>query len=115
MWDFFDQIDDLLEVPNDVEKGLVDNRVTGEYNDFPPVFWSGNSPVFSAASNNSASDLSAELSVPVSTFIFFTHKTLHYNYNCYKIFKKVNVVIDHLSAYEFIFFCRYCVDPDDGG
>ena len=45
---FFDQIDDLLEVPNDVEKGLVDNRVTGEYNDFPPVFWSGNSPVFSA-------------------------------------------------------------------
>ncbi|CAO2839398.1 unnamed protein product [Amaranthus hypochondriacus] len=66
---FFDQIDDLLEVPNDVEKGLVDNRVAGEYNEFPPVFWSENSPVFSAASNISASDLSAELSVPYADIL----------------------------------------------
>ncbi|KAL2933572.1 GATA transcription factor 11, partial [Bienertia sinuspersici] len=67
---FFDQIDDLLEFPNDdVEKGLVED---GEYKDFPPVFWSENSPVFSGNTNNSASDLSAELSVPLewlSTFV----------------------------------------------
>lgn len=69
---FFDQIDDLLEFPNDdVEKGLIDNGVgvQHQYNDFPPVFWSENSPVFSAANSNSASDLSAELSVPYEDIV----------------------------------------------
>lgn len=59
---FFEQIDDLLECPNDdVEKGLVNNGIDVEYNDFPPVYWSESSPVFSAATSKSASDLSAEL------------------------------------------------------
>lgn len=68
---FFDQIDDLLEFPNDdVEKGFVDNGVgINQYNDFPPVFWSENSPVFSAATSNTASDLSAELSVPYEDIV----------------------------------------------
>lgn len=71
---FFEQIDDLLECPNDdVEKGLVNNGIDVEYNDFPPVYWSESSPVFSAATSKSASDLSTELFVPVS---FYTFKAL---------------------------------------
>ncbi|XP_021743323.1 GATA transcription factor 8-like [Chenopodium quinoa] len=68
---FFDQIDDLLEFPNDdVEKGLGDNGVAmNQYNNFPPVFWSDNSPVFSASHSNTASDLSAELSVPYEDIV----------------------------------------------
>ncbi|XP_021862759.2 GATA transcription factor 8 [Spinacia oleracea] len=68
---FFDQIDDLLEFPNDdVEKNLVDNGATiDQYNDFPPVFWSENSPVFSSAHSNTASDLSAQLSVPYEDIV----------------------------------------------
>ncbi|CAO2824084.1 unnamed protein product [Amaranthus hypochondriacus] len=67
---FFEQIDDLLECPNDdVEKGLVNNGIDVEYNEFPPVYWSENSPVFSAATSKSASDLSAELFVPYEDIV----------------------------------------------
>lgn len=68
---FFDQIDDILEFTNDdVEKDMVvENEMGVEYNDFPPVFWSDNSPVFSGATSNSASGLSAELSVPYEDIV----------------------------------------------
>lgn len=74
---FFDQIDDLIEFPsdNDCGEGGVSGFVAdGSFvidgcNNFPDV-WSGslpdNDPLFSGSQINSASDLSAELSVPVS-------------------------------------------------
>lgn len=69
---FFDQIDDLLDFPaDDVEAGQANE----DCNSLIPNLWQtqpeslpGSDSVFST--NNSASDLSAELSVPVS-----------YNYN----------------------------------
>lgn len=70
---FFDHIDDLLDFPtgeDDVEAALG----SADCNAFPPL-WSnqseslpGSESVFSAG--NSASDLSAELSVPVSFLSF---------------------------------------------
>jgi hypothetical protein len=66
---FFDQIDDLLDFPtDDVDTGLG----TEDCNSFPTLWQTqpeslpGSDSVFSA--KNSASDLSAELSVPVSFF-----------------------------------------------
>lgn len=70
---FFDHIDDLLDFPtgeDDVEATLG----SADCNTFPTL-WSnqsdslpGSESVFSAG--NSASDLSAELSVPVSVLLF---------------------------------------------
>lgn len=68
---FFDQIDDLLDFPvEDVDAGLPPAKGGDSANSFPTI-WSthseslpGSDSVFSANSNT---DLSAELSVPVST------------------------------------------------
>uniref|UniRef100_A0A5B6YV62 GATA transcription factor n=1 Tax=Davidia involucrata TaxID=16924 RepID=A0A5B6YV62_DAVIN len=68
---FFDQIDDLIEFPADNEAGLD----SGNCNDFPSI-WSnpsealpGSDPIFSGNNSNSASDLSAELSVPYEDIV----------------------------------------------
>uniref|UniRef100_A0A5B6YV57 GATA transcription factor n=1 Tax=Davidia involucrata TaxID=16924 RepID=A0A5B6YV57_DAVIN len=68
---FFDQIDDLIEFPADNEGGLG----SGNCNDFPSI-WSnplealpGSDPIFSGNNSNSASDLSAELSVPYEDIV----------------------------------------------
>ena len=68
---FFDQIDDLLDFPaDDVEAGQANE----DCNSLIPNLWQtqpeslpGSDSVFST--NNSASDLSAELSVPVRVII----------------------------------------------
>lgn len=67
---FFDQIDDFLDFPiDDVEAGLESNPNS---NSFPSIFWSTESDSLpgsdSVFSGNSGSDLSTELSVPVSVF-----------------------------------------------
>lgn len=65
----FDQIDDLIEFPPDDECD-GDGKLVGssDCKDFP--VWNdelpGCDPLFSGGHVNSASDLSAELSVPVS-------------------------------------------------
>lgn len=73
---FFDHIDDLLDFPNvDVEAGLSPSDSAINAADFPSI-WTTTHPESlpcsdSVFSNNSASDLSAELSVPVSVPCFF--------------------------------------------
>lgn len=69
---FFDHIDDLLDFPGeDVEAGLGPHA---DSNAFPSIWTTesdslpGSDSVFSG---NSASDLSAELSVPVSPSVYF--------------------------------------------
>lgn len=74
---FFDQIDDLIDFPADNGCGLSSGA-----DDFPNI-WSnpsgclpGSDPIFTGNNGNSASDLSAELSVPVSIiFIFHLRST----------------------------------------
>lgn len=65
---FFDHIDDLIDFPSDNDIGFN----SGNGNDFPSI-WSNNvedlpgpDPIFPGMKNDSASDLSAELAVPVS-------------------------------------------------
>ncbi|KAH9606835.1 hypothetical protein KSS87_020243 [Heliosperma pusillum] len=65
---FFDQIDDLLEFPTDgVDSGFFDSGAV-DCTAFPPV-WSDDSTGFSAGHSHSASDLSAELSVPYEDIV----------------------------------------------
>ncbi|XVF83201.1 hypothetical protein PTKIN_Ptkin16aG0115000 [Pterospermum kingtungense] len=71
---FFDHIDDLLDFPNgDVEAGLpaADSAINAA--DFPSIWTPTQSESFpcsdSVFSNNSASDLSAELSVPYEDIV----------------------------------------------
>lgn len=65
---FFDNMDDLIEFPadNDCGNGLVGSG--GDCKDFPSI-WNDALPdannIFPGSNCNSASDLSAELSVPV--------------------------------------------------
>ncbi|XAR72118.1 hypothetical protein NMG60_11018639 [Bertholletia excelsa] len=70
---FFDQIDDLIEFPADNECGLG----SGTGNNFPSM-WSNppdalpgsvSDPIFSCKNSSSASDLSAELSVPYEDIV----------------------------------------------
>lgn len=68
---FFDHIDDLIECPPDNDTGLG----SGSCNDFPNI-WTNTSedlldsdPIFSGRNINGASDLSAELAVPVSLIL----------------------------------------------
>ncbi|KAA8539307.1 hypothetical protein F0562_025999 [Nyssa sinensis] len=68
---FFDQIDDLIEFPADNEVGFG----SGNGNDFPSI-WSnhseplpGSDPIFPCNNGNSASDLSADLSVPYEDIV----------------------------------------------
>lgn len=75
---FFDQIDDLIDFPADNGCGLSSGA-----DDFPNI-WSnpsgclpGSDPIFTGNNGNSASDLSAELSVPVSIILFFIYGVLH--------------------------------------
>lgn len=65
---FFDQFDDLLDFPVDgVDSGIFDSAGV-DCTVFPPV-WSEDSPDFSAGHSHSASDLSAELSVPYEDIV----------------------------------------------
>lgn len=75
---FFDQIDDLIEFPPENEcgggggsGGVGDFVIAGDSNDFPSM-WSDalpdSDPFF--CNGGAASDLSAELSVPVSISSF---------------------------------------------
>lgn len=66
---FFDHIDDLLDFPNeDIEAGLT----AADSKSFAPL-WPTQSESLPASdsvfSNNSTTDISAELSVPVSSII----------------------------------------------
>ncbi|XVF23623.1 hypothetical protein REPUB_Repub13aG0055500 [Reevesia pubescens] len=70
---FFDHIDDLLDFPNeDVEAGLSASDSAINAADFPSI-WTTHSESLtgcdSVFSNNSASDLSAELSVPYEDIV----------------------------------------------
>lgn len=74
---FFDHIDDLLDFPvEDVEAGLPPAKGGDSANSFPTIWPThseslpGSDSVFSANSN---SDLSAELSVPVSIHFKSVH------------------------------------------
>lgn len=66
---FFDQIDDLIEFPSENECGGLSSTDCKEF----PSIWDqplpDSDPLFSGSYNNSPSDLSAELSVPVSLSI----------------------------------------------
>nr|GMC76215.1 GATA transcription factor 8-like [Ipomoea batatas] len=66
---FFDHIDDLIEFPPENECVGVGS---GDCNNFPSI-WNDplpdSEPLFSGSHNNSASDLSAELSVPYEDII----------------------------------------------
>lgn len=85
---FFDHIDDLIECPPDNDTGLG----SGSCNDFPNI-WTNTSedlldsdPIFSGRNINGASDLSAELAVPVS----FILKSFQFcqdfvNFVCYSV------------------------------
>lgn len=74
---FFDHIDDLLDFPNelDIEAGL---SVADSAAAFPAI-WTTDSESLHASdsvfSNNTASDLSAQLSVPVSLSRVFLFPT----------------------------------------
>ncbi|KAK9750816.1 hypothetical protein RND81_02G224000 [Saponaria officinalis] len=65
---FFDQFDDLLEFPVDGVDSAIFDSAAVDCTAFPPV-WSEDSPDFSAGHSNSASDLSAELSVPYEDIV----------------------------------------------
>ena len=67
---FFDQMDDLIDFPPDSECGDANLVSSSDCKDFPS--WEealqGCDTLFSASHDSSASDLAAELSVPVSIF-----------------------------------------------
>lgn len=72
---FFDQIDDLIEFPPDNECGGGGGNFvsSGDSKDFPSMWndaFPESDPLFSTSHGNAASDLSAELSVPVSISSF---------------------------------------------
>lgn len=86
----FDQIDDLIDFP-DKDNGCG----LGGSDDFPNI-WSnpapcdgGFDPIFTGNNTNTASDLSAELSVPVS--IIYLH-----NFRQIKMEKKISAGGPHL-------------------
>lgn len=66
---FFDQIDDLLDFPSDDIDAALPGGPSSDSKSFPSI-WSTQSESLpgsdSVFSNNSSTDLSAELSVPVS-------------------------------------------------
>lgn len=79
---FFDHIDDLIDFPPENE---CVGAGSGDCKNFPSI-WNDplpdSEPLFSGSHHNSASDLSAELSVPVTHLDFL--EFLHYT-KCLKI------------------------------
>ncbi|KAK9707276.1 hypothetical protein RND81_07G185800 [Saponaria officinalis] len=66
---FFDQIDDFLDFPNDdIDSGVFGSRDVLDSAAFQNA-WSENSPDFSVGQSQSASHLSAELSVPYEDIV----------------------------------------------
>lgn len=78
---FFDQIDDLIEFPpeNECGGGAADFVSSDDPKDFPSM-WSDALPESELFFKGAASDLSAELSVPVSIEIGLFSR---FNYVCH--------------------------------